>query len=498
VVFTVGRGETVVEYTNVLFAPTLLKLCKVAASPSLVGQNFTFNIQVDSENGLVPVNAQNNTGPTFRDFSPNQVGNLVTIPAGELGASGQGNCVIVNGPYAAASGVMPAFGTFRVGSRVIVTELSSPGTGIITVTSPTGTPVVDLPNNRATLTLSFPGGFNELVVTNGLTTGLESDIGSRFTGDGLLLANDVVFLRLFAVGLLSTNPAFNEFQRADAAPRASLGDALITSGDVIQARRYVAGLDPPTPAGGPYGPVAPVTVSSLAAAQRTISAFTANGCAGFNSTVAIMLDSDGGEAGAGFTVTFDPAVLTSPVISLGKDTADGGFVLTTNMNSVASGHIGILLDAQDPFPGSPARRHLVNIHFQVVPGASTGQTQIGFSDKTTYLSTSDALGNLLSTSYQPSNISIGGTACTTSAGVALSGRVLSPDGIGLRNATVSVTDSGGNSRTVVTSSLGYYQIGDLLAGQSYIVGVSNKRYRFSSRVVQVSDSLTNLDFVGTE
>ena len=47
-IFKVNRGETVIEYVNTLFQPTTLKICKVAASPSVIGQNFTFNIEVDS------------------------------------------------------------------------------------------------------------------------------------------------------------------------------------------------------------------------------------------------------------------------------------------------------------------------------------------------------------------------------------------------------------------------------------------------------------------
>jgi hypothetical protein len=42
-----------------------------------------------------------------------------------------------------------------------------------------------------------------------------------------------------------------EFQRADAAPTSSLGDGHVQANDLSQVRRYVAGIDPLTPAGGP-------------------------------------------------------------------------------------------------------------------------------------------------------------------------------------------------------------------------------------------------------
>ncbi len=477
VVFTQRRGTCEVEYTNFVFEPTVLKLCKVAGPGIAVGTPFTFHIAIAD-------------GPLFPGL---------TVPSVTILA---GSCVFVQGPYSPTN-TTPPIGTFAVGGRVTVTEAPAPGTGIESVTSPTGTPEVDLPNRRATLTLGHPGGFNELIFANTTALGLESDIADRFTGDGFLFSNDVIFVRLFAAGLLLTNPAFNEFQRADAAPRATLGDAQITSGDVIQARRYAAGIDPPTPAGGPVGPIAPVVVESPLAAlssqgQRTIRAATSPSCEGSNTTVGLMLESGGNEAGAGLTVTFDPTILTNPVVSLGKDAAERGFELTTNSTNAAAGQIGILIDTLDAFPAAALERHLVNIEFQVVPGAPTGTTAVGFGGKTTSLSTSDVLGNLVETSYQSATMSIGGTACAASAGITVGGRVLSPDGAGLRNATVTLTGSDGTLRTVKTTSLGYYQIDDMRAGETYVVAVSSRRYRFASRVLQVSNSLSNFDFVGVE
>ncbi len=86
---------------------------------------------------------------------------------------------------------------------------------------------------------------------------------------------------------------------------------------------------------------------------------------------------------------------------------------------------------------------------------------------------------------------------TSSEGV-ISGRVWTEDGRGLRNARVTMVDSTGSVRTVTTGSLGYYEFDEVRSGETYIVGVSSKRYRFSSRVVQASDSLTEVDFVGIE
>lgn len=82
--------------------------------------------------------------------------------------------------------------------------------------------------------------------------------------------------------------------------------------------------------------------------------------------------------------------------------------------------------------------------------------------------------------------------------VAVGGRVTTPTGLGLRNAVVALTDSLGVRRTATTSSFGVYSFGNVRAGETYTIGVSSKRYRFSSRILLVNDNLTNVDFVGLE
>ena len=87
----------------------------------------------------------------------------------------------------------------------------------------------------------------------------------------------------------------------------------------------------------------------------------------------------------------------------------------------------------------------------------------------------------------------------TAANVSVSGRVTTPDGRGLRNAIVSITDSLGNKRTVTTSSFGNYSFDNVPTGQTYTMRVASKLYRFSARQVAVGfDNLTGIDFVGQE
>ena len=84
------------------------------------------------------------------------------------------------------------------------------------------------------------------------------------------------------------------------------------------------------------------------------------------------------------------------------------------------------------------------------------------------------------------------------AAVTISGRVTTPTGLGLRNATVILTDTLGARRTATTSSFGIYSFDNVVTGQTYTLSVSSKRYRFAPRIEQISGAVSNLDFVGLE
>lgn len=91
----------------------------------------------------------------------------------------------------------------------------------------------------------------------------------------------------------------------------------------------------------------------------------------------------------------------------------------------------------------------------------------------------------------------GGTAAPVSS-VSVSGRVTTPAGLGLRNATVNLIDGAGVRRIATTSSFGIYIFDNVATGQTYTMTVGSKRYRFAPQFVSVAGTLTNIDFTGLE
>lgn len=83
-------------------------------------------------------------------------------------------------------------------------------------------------------------------------------------------------------------------------------------------------------------------------------------------------------------------------------------------------------------------------------------------------------------------------------GVEISGRVLTPDGRGLRNALVTIASPLGETRTVTTTSFGYYQFDDVRAPEVYVIGVTSKRFRFPLRYIELTGFLGDLDFIAQE
>jgi hypothetical protein len=91
----------------------------------------------------------------------------------------------------------------------------------------------------------------------------------------------------------------------------------------------------------------------------------------------------------------------------------------------------------------------------------------------------------------------GETLAPTAALVSIGGNVLTADGRGIKNVMVTLTDSSGESRSVLTGSFGYYRFTDVQVGEIYVLTVQAKKYIFAypSKVVSVQEELTSLDFI---
>jgi hypothetical protein len=87
-----------------------------------------------------------------------------------------------------------------------------------------------------------------------------------------------------------------------------------------------------------------------------------------------------------------------------------------------------------------------------------------------------------------------GALAPTAASVSVSGRVIAPQQFGLTNALVTLTDMQGNARTVLTGKFGSFHFSQVVAGETYILTVSSKRYTYAPQVITVNEDLTGVNF----
>ncbi|MFT3746593.1 MAG: carboxypeptidase regulatory-like domain-containing protein [Pyrinomonadaceae bacterium] len=82
--------------------------------------------------------------------------------------------------------------------------------------------------------------------------------------------------------------------------------------------------------------------------------------------------------------------------------------------------------------------------------------------------------------------------------VSISGRVLTPSGLALRNAVVTLTDDQSIQRRITTSSFGIFSFDQIQVGRTYTISVASKRYRYTPQILQISGNVSNLDLIGLE
>lgn len=293
------------------------------------------------------------------------------------------------GTFSVTSGfwAAPAGGTPTPTPTPTATPTATPtGTPTATPTNtPTATPTIAptaTPTNTPTATpTATPAGGD----------GFESDVSPRQNGDAVVLTGDVVQMRRFATGLDTPSISPNEFQRADAAPRATFGDGFVTAGDVTQVRRYATGLDPLTPAAGPTQPATSATEVFASSASGTEIHIGEASDEGSVLTVPIEITPAGYEAAILVTLDYDFTSLSAPQVILG-DAFGGDAVLT--VNDTTDGRLRILVDSAAPMPASAEAKKIVLIRFTIT--GTPGGPMVWFSGTAKDRSISDWYGNDLS------------------------------------------------------------------------------------------------------
>jgi hypothetical protein len=85
----------------------------------------------------------------------------------------------------------------------------------------------------------------------------------------------------------------------------------------------------------------------------------------------------------------------------------------------------------------------------------------------------------------------------TAALAKISGRVLTADGRGIRNVSITMMGATGELRMAFSSSFGHFTFENVPVGEVYVLTVRAKQFQFSqsSQAISLSEDLTDVNFI---
>lgn len=235
----------------------------------------------------------------------------------------------------------------------------------------------------------------------------EADVSPRPNGNnnGAVTITDWVQIGRFVAGL-DTAANGSEFQRADCAPRDTLGDGRFSVSDWVQAGRFAARIDPVVMAGGPTMPTAGAQLASSGklkvegikpdatnGKQRAIRAVP-----GIESgTITIELNALGDENAIGWSLHFDSSRWRFVAAITGNDARLA--TLHINARQAASGRIGLAMALPTGQMLPADAKQVVVVSFAPIGARHANGVMVEFADYPVAREVVDVEANVLPTSF---------------------------------------------------------------------------------------------------
>jgi len=143
---------------------------------------------------------------------------------------------------------------------------------------------------------------------------------------------------------------------------------------------------------------------AVAIQAREVRVVSASAVAGQNVNVSVELVSQGNENAIGFSLNFDPAVLSNPMVTLGNGAT--GATPNFNLTQAGSGRVGIALAFGAGGTFAAGTQQVVSISFAVASNAPAGPTPITFGNQPIVSEISDVSANELTAIYTPGAVSV--------------------------------------------------------------------------------------------
>jgi hypothetical protein len=363
-------------------------------------------------NVTVPIALDANGNENALGFTLNFNPALLSYVGTSLGSGGAGATLVVNSNQVANGQlgigmILPTGMSFSAGTQEVVDVSFT--TAVLTNATAAQLTFGDNPTVRKlsdpqanALAANFVGGTVSIPAAD-----FEGDVSPRPNGDKAVTITDWVLVGRYAARLdYPTNAS--EYQRADCAPRSTLGDGAITVADWVQTGRYAVGLDPATRAGGPTNDVGPMIANLTSKPKpkgltRQVKVANINLVQGQSGTVSVYLDAQGDENALSFSVAFDPTVLGYVTASVGGDAP--GATLVINTNQASAGKAAFVLELPIGSSFTAGTKEVLKLNLGTVPSAA-GLYPVALTDQPVVRQVVDAAATPLTATYQNGSITV--------------------------------------------------------------------------------------------
>jgi uncharacterized protein (TIGR03437 family) len=252
-----------------------------------------------------------------------------------------------------------------------------------------------------------------------------------------------------------------------------------------------------------------ILTSEVMAQSREIRLLSARGVPGQSVVVPIEMVAIGNENAVGFSLNFDPRLLSNPRLTIGAGLS--GVTLNSNLSNALDGRIGIVLALPVNQSLTAGPRQLLTISFDIATAGVAGGTLIAFGDQPVAREVVDAAAIPLSTIFTngqvqllpPVTITVAPSDPTSIDEIVVEARGVWNDGCVPTNPIVtrdgaSITLTTTSAASVCVQALTPYiltvPIGRVARG-SYIVNLvhqaSSSTIRLGSTTLQVRGGLVN-------
>ncbi|MDQ4120177.1 MAG: DUF5050 domain-containing protein [Acidobacteriota bacterium] len=191
---------------------------------------------------------------------------------------------------------------------------------------------------------------------------------------------------------------------------------------------------------------------------------------------------------AGYTTAAPLSATQLPALPMGYSLTSPVAAYDVRTSAAYSGSITVTFQVPN-VPHSQICHRLHSLHFENGKWTADNNAEPVYNVTTQICTVTQTVSSL-------SPFVVAQVSSPTTASVSVGGRALTAESRGIRNARMTLTNSAGETRTVLTGAFGYYRFTDVSIGESYVISIAAKRFTFATPVqtLTLQEELNGVNF----